>query len=587
MNTQINNLLATLIDYGNTTAQLLTGIYKDKAISAFSGIIEYDDNPLPTISPAFLQEDNANELSVYSTLAYVSSCVALGNIPVKHALQHNVSWNVDTKQVGPIYVPLFQYMISALGKVGKMTKEAKAQLESSRIDIFTIDMLSYLSDDSAFGGKNLHCIINGMKLCSFTTVLRRNIAFLNEYYYNILVPLYDMIVCAYKSEGIETEKMRNMLKELYSKLAAEYYDAYPESFGASPLINTSCESSARSLSPTNAAMNHADFTKELDQLIGLNVVKEEMSSLASYLRIQQERKEHGLRESTQSLHFVFTGNPGTGKTTVARILGKLLCSYGVVKTPNVIECDRAKLVGGYLGQTALKTTEVIQSALDGVLFIDEAYTLCGDNENDGQVDPYGKEAISTLLKLMEDHRDRLIVIVAGYPDMMERFFHSNPGLESRFTRYIHFDDYTVPDMCRILAKYCSDGEYEMTQAAYANAYTLLELAYASRGKRFGNARYVRNMYEEMVRNQSSRLTRANVKYTKRDLSRIEEQDVPIITVPDKSTSNIDFTNSIWESECTNCGKKCTGGLKYLGQKVKCKCGQKYIFQWWKPVTKSD
>ena len=193
----------------------------------------------------------------------------------------------------------------------------------------------------------------------------------------------------------------------------------------------------------------------------------------SFLKLQRECRKHGLPELDQTLHFVFKGNPGTGKTTVARIISKIkiLFGFGILKTTKVIECDRSSLVGAYLGQTAIKTDKVIESALDGLLFIDEAYSLT-DSQNLGGQDGYGQEAIGILLKRMEDFRNRLIVIAAGYPALMEKFLHSNPGLESRFTRIVTFDDYGVPELCRIFEKFCNDGQYSMTALAALMSATL-------------------------------------------------------------------------------------------------------------------
>lgn len=327
---------------------------------------------------------------------------------------------------------------------------------------------------------------------------------------------------------------------------------------------------------------------ELDALIGLDGVKTEVKRLTSFLKVQQQRRSHGLRESTQTLHFVFTGNPGTGKTTVARIVGKILYGFQLLDSFNVIECDRASLVGGYLGQTAIKTNEKIDSAIGGVLFIDEAYTLAGDALTYGHGDMYGDEAINTLLKRMEDDRDQLVVIAAGYPKPMERFIRSNPGLESRFTRYIHFDDYTVADLCRIFEAFCRNAEYVLSPTGRAWASLLLTIAYNQRDDRFGNARFIRNVFERATSLHSERLfDTLHEDVTKEMLTTLDGDDIPFEFVREVSRESIDITRALWSCECPSCGASSRGPVKYLGRQVTCKkCNQSFLFAWWSPVPES-
>jgi len=219
-----------------------------------------------------------------------------------------------------------------------------------------------------------------------------------------------------------------------------------------------------------------------------------------------------------SLHMVFSGNPGTGKTMIARLMARIYKALGILSKGHLVEVDRSSLVAGYVGQTAGKTSEVIQKALGGVLFIDEAYSLNGAGEND-----FGQEAIDTLLKAMEDNREDLIVIVAGYDELMEQFIHSNPGLESRFNRYLHFEDYTLDEMLAIFEVQCKKGCYELAEEAKEPLRTLIERENQD-GVSFGNARGIRNLFERILVCQANRLAGMSG-VTREDLIRITAGDV--------------------------------------------------------------
>ncbi|SFO90548.1 AAA family ATPase [Prevotella sp. tf2-5] len=247
-----------------------------------------------------------------------------------------------------------------------------------------------------------------------------------------------------------------------------------------------------------------DPYKELDELIGLDAVKAEVRSLANYVKVQKQRQEKGLKTPNLSYHLVFTGSPGTGKTTVARIVARIYKDLGILKKGHLVETDRSGLIGQYVGQTAPRVNQMCDSALNGVLFIDEAYAI---TQSDAGAD-YGKEAVATLLKRMEDDRDRLVVIVAGYTNEMKKFIDTNPGLQSRFNRYIHFPDYSSDDLYKIFRQYLKKNQYTITKEAASYLKEQLDYAVEHKDRNFGNARFVRNTFEKTIQAQANRIAKA-------------------------------------------------------------------------------
>ena len=284
-----------------------------------------------------------------------------------------------------------------------------------------------------------------------------------------------------------------------------------------PAASTGADEKKEEEAPLPPPEKIEDLKKELDTYIGLGEVKREVNNLINMATVFKRREETGLPNADISLHMVFTGNPGTGKTMIARLMARVYRSLGILSKGQLVEVDRSGLVAGYVGQTAIKTSKVVEKALGGVLFIDEAYTLNGKSEND-----FGQEAIDTILKAMEDHRDDLVVIVAGYTELMDRFIHSNPGLESRFNRFLMFEDYTPEQMVAIFKMQCKKGCYVLAQGTEELVRDFI--AEESADDSFGNARGVRNLFEHILVAQNNRLAKME-NVTRDDLMQILPDDV--------------------------------------------------------------
>lgn len=314
---------------------------------------------------------------------------------------------------------------------------------------------------------------------------------------------------------------------------------------------------------------------ELDELIGLKEIKAELRSLVNFLKVQTARADFDLPRTNLSLHAVFSGNPGTGKTTVARLLGRIFGAMGLLARGHLIETDRSGLVAEYAGQTGPKTNKRIDEALDGVLFIDEAYSLVAERGED----PFGAEALQTLLKRMEDDRNRLIVALAGYPQPLERLLKSNPGLTSRFSRHLRFPDYTAAELGRIFEVFCRRNRYELPAATRLKLLLGFEELARRKDEHFGNARLARNVFELAIRRLADRIA-GIAPLTHELLTRLEADDIVFEEISPERWSEITASPPALQIACSGCGEVSGLPPDGLGRTVRCrKCGVTFVADW--------
>jgi hypothetical protein len=319
----------------------------------------------------------------------------------------------------------------------------------------------------------------------------------------------------------------------------------------------------------------ADVLQQLDVLIGLDAIKRDMRELVNFLKIQEERKKHDLPATPITLHAVFTGNPGTGKTTVARFFGRILGAMGILARGHLVETDRSGLVAEYAGQTGPKTNRRIDEALDGVLFIDEAYSLVAERGDD----PYGMEALQTLLKRMEDERERLVVVLAGYPEQMASLLETNPGLSSRFSRTFEFPDYTAAELGRIFETMCRRDHYQLPSGTRAKLLLGFQYLLDHRDEHFGNGRLARNVYERSVRHLANRLVNTSP-LTRALLTTLQPQDLVLEGVPATVWRGLDCEALSFRLRCPGCQHACRIRQQLLGCRVRCPgCQHEFEADW--------
>jgi ribosomal protein S27E len=369
-----------------------------------------------------------------------------------------------------------------------------------------------------------------------------------------------------------------------SKSTDSPYKSTPITSPPSPSSSASAKSEPADETDTRTPEEKlADTRKKLDELIGLDSIKQSIQTLTNFLKMEKQREAAGLPTTKTSLHMSFVGNPGTGKTTVARIVAEIYGALGILTKGHLVETDRSGLVAEYAGQTGPKTNAKIDEALDGVLFIDEAYTLIDES---GQ-DQYGREAVQTLLKRMEDQRDRLVVILAGYPNEMDKMIRSNPGLSSRVGTTMEFEDYSPEDLCRIFGLIAAKAKYELPTQSRRRLLRGFTYLYATRDRHFGNGRAARNSFERSVKRLANRLS-TMTEVNRGLLTTLEAQDIEVAGVADAYLAALADEAGYVRVKCPHCGKTMEIDDKLLGTEVTCEhCSKTFNADWGYPVNKEQ
>ena len=327
----------------------------------------------------------------------------------------------------------------------------------------------------------------------------------------------------------------------------------------------------------------AEALAELEQLTGLQSIKAEVRTLVNVLQLQRQRQELGLPQTPLSLHLVFRGNPGTGKTTVARIIGRIYAALGLLQKGHLVEVDRSALVAEFAGQTGPKTHKKIDEALGGLLFVDEAYSLVAE----GREDPYGNEAVQAILKRMEDDRHRLAIIFAGYPEPLDQLLTSNPGLSSRFNTQLTFADYSPGELGQIFKSLCAANHYHVTGDAQGRLLLVLARLHEERDEHFGNGRLVRNVFEQSIRRLANRIA-GIAPLTKELLTTFEVADIALHGVPESAVAIAAENPPRAQLPCPECRATVKAPLNFLGKQVRCpKCHKTFTAEWGELEASTD
>lgn len=435
--------------------------------------------------------------------------------------------NQTTKEI--VKLELLQFVSRIIGIDGKIT-QSEVDFLNRYLDLdveLTIENLKQVIKTSGILSDDSMSIPVGIVVFKEADVKLREKKVINDDTGNIA----DFLINIYEILGKEAMMVDDVIDDRKIAVYTKYLNYYKkEAQEYQSIYNSNNIESNNNISVTKFDEDKSlqELLNELNSLIGLDDVKQDVQSLINLVQIRRIREKRNLKQQPISLHLVFMGNPGTGKTTVARLLARIYNKIEVLSQGQLVEVDRSGLVGGYVGQTALKVQDVVKSAIGGILFIDEAYSLTSNKDGND----YGQEAIDTLLKAMEDHRDNLIVIVAGYTNLMEDFLESNPGLKSRFNKYLYFKDYTPEELYAIFEKMCKGYKFNITDEAQEYVKDYFEKRYIYRNENFANGRDVRNFFEKALIRQADRLSNKGNNLTDEELSELTLSDIEEIKLKD-------------------------------------------------------